>query len=87
MKIEITNPATSLLAVELEARGIARSAASAAMSVPKSRLTDIIDGRKRISIDTALRFERFLRDQRESLTGTPTGLITETGSKRQFVCD
>ncbi len=59
MKIEITNPATSLLVDELEARGITRFAASAAMSVPKSRLTDIINGRKRISIDTALRVERF----------------------------
>jgi len=59
MKIEITNPASSLLVDELEARGITRAAASAAMSVPRSRLTDIINGRKRISIDTALRFERF----------------------------
>ena len=59
MKIEITNPAISLLVDELEARGITRAAASAAMSVPRSRLTDIINGRKRISIDTALRFERF----------------------------
>jgi addiction module HigA family antidote len=59
MKIEITNPAISLLVDELEARGISRAAASAAMSVPRSRLTDMINGRKRISIDTALRFERF----------------------------
>jgi len=59
MEIEITNPALSLLVDELEARGITRAAASAAMSVPRSRLTDIINGRKRISIDTALRFERF----------------------------
>ena len=59
MKIEITNPASSLLVDELEARGITRAAASAAMAVPRSRLTDIINGRKRISIDTALRFERF----------------------------
>jgi len=59
MKLEITNPAISLLVNELEARGITRAAASAAMSVPRSRLTDIINGRKRISIDTALRFERF----------------------------
>jgi len=59
MKIEITNPAISLLVDELEARNITRAAASAAMLVPRSRLTDIINGRKRISIDTALRFERF----------------------------
>jgi len=59
MKIEITNPATSLLADELEARGFTRASASAVMPVPRSRLTDIINGRKRISIDTALRFERF----------------------------
>lgn len=58
MKIEITNSAISLLVDELEARGITRAAASAAMSVPRSSLTDIINGRKRISIDTALRFER-----------------------------
>lgn len=59
MKIEITNPAVSLIVDELEARGITRSVACAAMSVPRSRLTDIINGRKRISTDTALRFERF----------------------------
>jgi len=59
MKLEITNPAISLLVDELEARGITRAAASSALSVPRSRLTDIINGRKRISIDTALRFERF----------------------------
>lgn len=59
MAIEITNPAISLLVDELEARGITRAAASTALSVPRSRLTDIINGRKRISIDTALRFERF----------------------------
>ena len=59
MKIEITNPAVSLLVDELEARNITQANASSAMSVPRSRLTDIIKGRKRISIDTALRFERF----------------------------
>jgi len=58
MKIEITNPAIFLLVDELEAGGITRAAASAPMLVPRSRLTDIINGRKRISIDTALRFER-----------------------------
>lgn len=59
MKIQITNPAVSLLADELETRAISQAAACAAMSIPRSRLTDIIHGRKRISIDTALRFERF----------------------------
>jgi len=52
MKIDITNPAISLLVDELEAKGISRAAASAAMLVPRSSLTDIINGRKRISIDT-----------------------------------
>lgn len=59
MKIKITNPILSLVADELEERGITRSAACAAMSIPRSRLTDILNGRKRVSIDTALRFERF----------------------------
>jgi antitoxin HigA-1 len=60
MKTKITNPAVSLLRDELEARAISQAAASAAMAIPRSRLTDIIHGRKRISVDTALRLERFL---------------------------
>ncbi len=60
MKTEITNPAISFLRDELEAREITQAAASLAMAIPRSRLTDIIHGRKRISIDTALRLERFL---------------------------
>jgi len=45
---------------ELEHRGISQKAAAVAMSIPASRLTDIIHGRKRISIDTAMRLERYL---------------------------
>lgn len=60
MKTKITNPAISLLRDELAARTISQAAASVAMAIPRSRLTDIIHGRKRISVDTALRLERFL---------------------------
>lgn len=56
----INNPAASLLKDELEARGITQKAASDAMSIPAARLTDIFHGRKRISIDTSLRLEKYL---------------------------
>ena len=54
------NPAADLLRDELENRGISASEASRAMHITRSRLSDIFAGRKGVSADTALRFQRYL---------------------------
>jgi antitoxin HigA-1 len=55
-----TNPAAGLIRDELEARGIPAAKAARDMAIPRSRLSDIHIGRKGVSADTALRFERYL---------------------------
>ena len=55
-----TNPAAGLLHDELEARGIPAAKAARDMAIPRSRLSDIFNGRKGVSADTALRFDRYL---------------------------
>lgn len=55
-----TNPAAGLIRDELEARGIPAAKAARDMVIPRSRLSDIFAGRKGVSADTALRFERYL---------------------------
>lgn len=55
-----TNPAAGLIHDELEARGITFSRAAEGMHIPRSRLSDIFGGRKGVSVDTALRIERYL---------------------------
>jgi addiction module HigA family antidote len=55
-----TNPAAGLIHDELEARGITFAQASRGMAIPRSRLCDIFAGRKGVSVDTALRVERYL---------------------------
>ncbi len=55
-----TNPAAGLIRDELEARAIPAAKAARDMSIPRSRLSDIYAGRKGVSADTALRFERYL---------------------------
>lgn len=59
MKLQ-TNPAAGLLQDELEVREIAAAKAARDMSIPRSRLSDIFAGRKGVSADTALRFQRYL---------------------------
>lgn len=66
MKIR-SNPAAGLIHDELEARGIPAAKAARDMAIPRSRLSDIFAGRKGVSADTALRFERYL--------GIPAGLL------------
>jgi addiction module HigA family antidote len=56
----LTNPASGLIRDELEARGIPSAKAARDMAIPRSRLSDIFAGRKGVSADTALRFERYL---------------------------
>ncbi len=55
-----TNPAAGLIHDELEARAIPAAMAARNMAIPRSRLSDIFAGRKGVSADTALRFERYL---------------------------
>jgi addiction module HigA family antidote len=55
-----TNPAAGLIHDELEARDIPAARAARDMAIPRSRLSDIFAGRKGVSADTALRFERYL---------------------------
>jgi addiction module HigA family antidote len=55
-----TNPAAGLIADSLEHENISAAAASRAMQIPRSRLSDIFAGRKGVSADTALRLERYL---------------------------
>ena len=55
-----TNPAAGLIRDELEAREIPAAKAARDMAIPRSRLSDIFNGRKSVSADTALRFERYL---------------------------
>jgi addiction module HigA family antidote len=55
-----TNPAAGLIHDELETRRIPAAKAARDMAVPRSRLSDIFAGRKGVSADTALRFERYL---------------------------
>jgi addiction module HigA family antidote len=59
MKI-LTNPASGLIQDELEVRSISAAQAARDMAIPRSRLSDIFAGRKAVSADTALRFERYL---------------------------
>ena len=55
-----TNPAAGLIHDELKAREIPAAKAARDMAIPRSRLSDIFAGRKGVSADTALRFERYL---------------------------
>jgi addiction module HigA family antidote len=55
-----TNPAAGLIHDELESRSIPAAKAARDMAIPRSRLSDISAGRKGVSADTALRFERYL---------------------------
>jgi addiction module HigA family antidote len=59
MKIR-NNPAAGLIRDELETRNIPAARAARDMAIPRSRLSDIFAGRKGVSADTALRFERYL---------------------------
>lgn len=55
-----TNPAAGLIHDELEAREVPAAGAARDMAIPRSRLSDIFNGRKGVSAETALRFERYL---------------------------
>lgn len=44
---------------ELEEAGISANAAALALRIPANRLTEIVNGKRSISADTALRLRRF----------------------------
>ena len=52
------NAAASLIEDTLVHCGVSKAEAARAMNIPRSRLSDIIAGRKGVSADTALRFEQ-----------------------------
>jgi antitoxin HigA-1 len=48
-----------VLKLELEEAGLSANAAALALRIPANRLTEIINGRRSISADTAMRLGRF----------------------------
>ena len=67
MNTYMSNPAAGLIEDTLEHLGISHAQAARDMGIPRSRLSDIFAGRKGVSVDTALRFERY--------TKSPAGLL------------
>ncbi len=51
-----------ILRRELEARGLSANALSRALRVPSGRIVDILNGKRRISAETALRLGRYFRN-------------------------
>jgi len=56
-----TNPAAGVIEDTLEFLGLAPAKAARDMGIPRSRFSEIFSGRKGVSIDTALRFERYTK--------------------------
>ena len=50
-----------LLKRELEARGLSANRLALALGVPSGRVTDILNGRRSISAETAVRLGRYFR--------------------------
>lgn len=48
-----------ILREELDARGLSANALALALRIPSGRVTDILNGKRGISADTALRLGRF----------------------------
>ncbi len=63
----VANPAAGAMRDTLEHHGLSNAEAARAMCIPRSRLTDIFAGRKGVSADTVLRFERYLGLSAEAL--------------------
>jgi len=60
METYITNPAIELLADEIEVRSISQAELARKINVSKSLISDILHHRKRISVELALRLEKYL---------------------------
>lgn len=63
----LSNPAAGLIEDTLEYYGISHAQAARDMGIPRSRLSDIFAGRKGVSADTALRFERYTKSPADLL--------------------
>jgi len=48
------------LRLEMDARGLSANALALALRVPSGRLTDILNGKRAVTADTALRLGRYL---------------------------
>jgi antitoxin HigA-1 len=57
-KLSLVHPG-EVLGEELESRGISAHAFALRLRVPANRITEIINGKRGISAETALRFERY----------------------------
>ncbi len=71
-----TNPAISMIMDTLDHHGVCMNEASKAMSIPRSRLSAIKRGEKRVSVDTAIRFEAY--------TGVPAEFLLRVQSNYEF---
>ena len=58
--VELTNPACGLVGDELEARNITQSEAARAMKIDKQALNAVVNYRREVSTDLAMRIERYL---------------------------
>lgn len=58
--VEISNPVCGLLVDELEARGLTQSAAAKAMGVDKQLLNAVVNARRDLSAEMAMRVECYL---------------------------
>jgi hypothetical protein len=63
----MSNPAAGLIEDTLEYLGISHAQAARDMGIPRSRLSDMFAGRKGVSVDTALRFERYTKSPADLL--------------------
>lgn len=58
--VELRNPVCGLIADELEARGITQTEAAKSMNINKQALNALVNYRRELSTDMALRIERYL---------------------------
>lgn len=72
INIELTNPACGLIADELEAREITQTEASKAMGINKQLLNAIVNYRREVSTEMAMRVERYLGINAEWLLSMQT---------------
>jgi addiction module HigA family antidote len=63
----MSNPAAGLIEDTLEYLDISHAQAARDMGIPRSQLSDMFAGRKGVSVDTALRFERYTKSPADLL--------------------
>ena len=60
MNIQLTNPVTGLIKDELEERNITQASLAKSCGVSSSLISDILNGNKQLSTETAFKFENAL---------------------------